>query len=921
MHNYLYEMIYKIFKILIIICLTLNATYSQELLPPIQNYNPALYDAASQNWDIAVDDRGVVFAANNQGLLEFDGLSWELHKLESGSIIRSVFPKGDRIYTGSFREFGYWQTDEKGKMVYHSLSKLMTGLELQSDEFWSIESLGEAIYFRSFGGVFKYENNEILKVQNHISTAMEVFQGRLVIAERSKGIFYLTNDNTRQELEGDLSALEGLNIVELFALKDTLYIGSKNSLFIYSQGELSKIEDIELNEFLSESELNHILSVSEEKVLIGTIKNGVAEYDLDTKELRFYNRIEGLQNNTVLGMSYHQGNLWLALDKGIDKLDLDSPLKFFTDHSGELGAVYDIEEFGGRTYLASNTGVHTFQNGKMSLLEGSQDHVWNLEVLDDQLFVNHNTGIYQVQKDQFIPVKKRTGSFCIEQVPGSENLYLLGEYTGISIYDQKTGEVSEVEAVNFPVKQIVFENDQVLWAAHPYEGLYRITHNNFQQIEVQKLPALGETDNYRVNLYRLNGQIICFVNENWYRYNPFKETFEEFEEFEDFRGLRLLQDTSDFFVFNNEENGSILFTDFDKNTLGLSASVLDNRLVKANENLTRPNDSTYFITLNDGFAKLDFAAFKRTDSEEWESMAFIKKFGDNNGYYDLSSSPTLKYRTSGNISVQVGAPNLNLNELSYKLKGDEEYSGKIGSDGWLNLRNLSYGDYALDIIHEREQDNKKVLAKYSFGIAPPWYLSAWIKALYVLLFMALIAVVFLINKRKLRKHQQKLEEKFEDEHQERLARIEHDRLVHEIDLKRKELANTTMMAAKKNEVLMEIQNELSKDKNSFSNQYRMKHIMNKINAAVKSKDEWKVFETNFNEVHEDFFKDILAEYPKLSSKDLKLCSYLKMNLSSKEIAPLMGISVRGVEVHRYRLRKKMALESDVNLTKFLIKNF
>ena len=94
MHNYLYEMIYKTFKILIIIFIALNTAYAQELLPPIQNYKPALYNAASQNWDIAVDDRGVIFAANNQGLLEFDGLSWELHKLESGSIIRSVFPKG-----------------------------------------------------------------------------------------------------------------------------------------------------------------------------------------------------------------------------------------------------------------------------------------------------------------------------------------------------------------------------------------------------------------------------------------------------------------------------------------------------------------------------------------------------------------------------------------------------------------------------------------------------------------------------------------------------------------------------------------------------------------------------------------------------------------------------------------------------------
>jgi AraC family transcriptional regulator, chitin signaling transcriptional activator len=97
--------------------------------------------------------------------------------------------------------------------------------------------------------------------------------------------------------------------------------------------------------------------------------------------------------------------------------------------------------------------------------------------------------------------------------------------------------------------------------------------------------------------------------------------------------------------------------------------------------------------------------------------------------------------------------------------------------------------------------------------------------------------------------------------------------------------------------------------------------MNKINNAIKNKDEWKVYETNFNELHEDFFKELLQAYPNLSNKDLKLCSYLKMNLSSKEIAPLMGISVRGVEVHRYRLRKKMGLDSKENLTNFMIKNF
>ena len=129
------------------------------------------------------------------------------------------------------------------------------------------------------------------------------------------------------------------------------------------------------------------------------------------------------------------------------------------------------------------------------------------------------------------------------------------------------------------------------------------------------------------------------------------------------------------------------------------------------------------------------------------------------------------------------------------------------------------------------------------------------------------------------------------------------------------------MAAKKNEVLMEIQGELTKGRGNLDGDYRMKQIMKRINRAINNRDDWKVFETNFNEVHEDFFKDLLEKYPELTNKDLKLCSYLKMNLSSKEIAPLLGISVRGVEVQRYRLRKKMGLDAKENLNNFLISRF
>jgi AraC family chitin signaling transcriptional activator len=90
----------------------------------------------------------------------------------------------------------------------------------------------------------------------------------------------------------------------------------------------------------------------------------------------------------------------------------------------------------------------------------------------------------------------------------------------------------------------------------------------------------------------------------------------------------------------------------------------------------------------------------------------------------------------------------------------------------------------------------------------------------------------------------------------------------------------------------------------------------KINAV--NKHEWETFETNLNQIHNEFIINLSKKFPNLTSKDIKLCIYLKMNLSSKEIAPMMNISFRGVELHRYRLRKKLNLVQDENLSKFLL---
>ncbi|MUP44334.1 histidine kinase [Gramella sp. BOM4] len=909
---------FKSLKYLIITWLSFCVAHAQELVPPIQNYSPADYSAASQNWDIAIDEKGMVYTANNQGLLVYDGFNWNLYPLESQSIIRSVFPYKDRIYTGSYKEFGYWEHTAEGCLSYISLSDLMTDLDLQNDEFWEITAYNGDIYFRSFGGVFKYSNDRIERIEEVVPTAFGKFQDKLLIAPRNRGLSQVDKGGNIQDLPGNLSAIQNINIVDLESIGNRLFIAGKESLFVYENGKIKKFWNEELNEVLVKNELNHMEVVSDSELVLGTIKNGIIHYNLNTDEFQIYNRTSGLQNNTVLGLKYAKDRLWLALDNGVDMVNLTSPYKFYTDNTGELGAVYDLELYRDAIYLASNTGVYQFSDGDLNLIENAEDHTWNLEMIDDVLYANHNKGLYRIQDGSFIPIDDHTGSFTIQKMPEDDRL-LIGHYTGISLYDPASGEVNELSAVNFPVKQIVFENSKTAWAAHPYEGIYRLDLSDLQNIGVEKIGPLGDQANFNTRIYKVNNRIMVYVGDRWYSYNSFKNEFEEFKELSAYHEKRLIH-KSDRFVFVDSEDGSLIITDLRGKELKITEEELNQRLVKSNENFIPLNDSISLVTLNDGFARINLRELSRRKEQAWVSTPVIREFSDERVPYSVDRELTIPYSHSRNISLRVGMPVSDASGLKYELTGEDDLSGTV-QDGHLNFQNLRHGDYHLILKAVGSEPGQVATSGIDFTIAPPWYLSVWMKLLYGLVVLAIGYLIYWLNQQKLKKHQYQLEEKFEQEHAERLNRIEKERLMTEIDIKRKELANTTMMAAKKNEVLMEIQSELNKDKTKFSNQFRLKHIMNKINTAVKNKDEWKVFETNFNEVHEDFFKEVLEQYPKLTNKDLKLCSYLKMNLSSKEIAPLMGISVRGVEVHRYRLRKKMQLESDVNLTKFLIKNF
>ncbi len=137
-----------------------------------------------------------------------------------------------------------------------------------------------------------------------------------------------------------------------------------------------------------------------------------------------------------------------------------------------------------------------------------------------------------------------------------------------------------------------------------------------------------------------------------------------------------------------------------------------------------------------------------------------------------------------------------------------------------------------------------------------------------------------------------------------------------LELKNKKLATSALQAIENEELKKQFIERLQ---NEIPCKYHSKLKQLSVIFKNNSKNNWNEFKTHFEQINDGFFIRLKTEYPSLSPSELKLCSFLKLNLSSKDIALLMGISYDSVKMGRYRIRKKLSLSRDINLVTFISK--
>lgn len=929
----------------------------------VRNYSRSDFHAGSQTWDIQQGSNGMMYFANNSGLLEFDGINWNLYPLPNGSVMRAIKSTSDGIiYAGGFNEIGYYEINNMGGAIYKSITNLLPEELSDFGEVWKIFIHSDGIIFQTYTQVMFYKDNKI-----NVIKAPSIFHfsflvnNEYYINDMEKGLMRLAMGKL-YPLKG-VDKLIGKKIWGLLPFNDKILISTESDgVFLYNGNSL-ETTITSSNKFLKKNQIYTTELINPKSIAFGTIQNGLLICDFSGNQIQHINNYNGLQNNTILCIKQDSfGNLWLGTDRGIDFVQINSPLLQLSNNYG-VSAGYAAIISNNILYLGTNQGLLTkeisnlnvscIKDNDMTLIEETKGQVWTLAEVDGSLFCGHNAGTFIIDGNKAEKISDIPGAWIFLPVPNNSNKIIAGTFTGFSLYEKLKGKwkfKKQIKGFSESSRSMEFDIDGSLWMTHGYKGIYHISFNNLYD-------SIINIDYYNSKHSKLNNQVlgIAKINDEIFftssggilKYDKVKDIFIRNEKLNKIFNNQLIRSIkldshNNIWYFTEDANG-VLRVGEDGNYVDVKIpfKYLKGKFIHSFEFVYPYNEKNVFFGTENGFIYYQPSLNK---DYNYPFSTYLKSMHTSN--YDSTfkidesqrGKPISLEFENNNIEFIFAANDFeNLNNIKFSsfLEGYDKEWSEWHSRNTKEYTNLYEGEYVFKVKSKNDYGTITKEQKIEFTITPPFLRSFVAFILYFLIFIICIFILIQFLKKRFKrakkrneKEQQELfrkkEQKLRTESllaEKEIIRLRNDKLREGIKMKDKELANSTIEMLHKNEMLIALRDELkklsdlSKDEN---HKHEVKHLMRKINKEIDNEKQWQVFEIHFENVHEEFLERIKNKYPKLTPRELKLCAYLRMNISSKEISVLMNISTRGVEISRYRLRKKLELDRETNLTDFVL---
>ncbi len=870
-------------------------------VPFLKNYTPADFQDSGKAWDIDSAPNGIMYFATDTGLLEFDGINWK--KYESNeSIIRSLLVINDSlIYSGSDLDFGVWKRNDLNQFEYTSLYQFKEDLNQLNEQFWEIHRIENDILFVSKQNAYLYKEESLTKIAFNTPIDKSFSLGsEIYFADKDAKIYRL--NNLSLESYSSLSSARKINFVGLFNDDGTkILVSQSNGLYKLEAENIEPINS-DLSGLLREQT---VFSFQEtpENLVFGTILKGILIYGKDGSSIQHIDKKKGLLNNTVL--SLHVGKnqkLWTGLDYGISFVQLSGNTSYIYDYDGNFGSGYSAVLKNDRFYLGTNQGLYTINWGNLNssidengygfrIVNGSAGQVWSVQEFDNQLWINHDRGMFLYQNGDLKNISDTQGFYTIEPY---KSYVLAGGYNGVAIFRKQANQWNQwkmLDQISGSCNQVLVDSDDKVWINIPNYGIIKASLDENLEVDNRDIFLKNEFNGEVQYIEIANVEIYVVTDQSRY-------------------------------VFNSAEN----------NFSVVDGSVVEFGTESSKRFISRPgfqslNDRYDFIPLYNGFGLRDQDLNKNQREPEYQLIIRTVKAYNNEDSKVITRTREAPFHLNS-IRINYVVPNTEGVKYFYKLPDEIDWK-QTEKAGEIELVGLSRGDMDVDLM-AKVNNEIELTETIQFQIASPWYLSGYAYAVYIILGFSFAFGFYYIQANSIKRYKrgflrdQRIKlienrenyEKMIQSFKEKNLREKYDQVKADLKAKTVELASKAKENEEKNAILQSLKDKLEKiEKNPDSFKHRYSELSNIIDSHLDQEDD--TFAIQIDELHQDFFDKLREKYPELTTYDLRLCAYVKRGFNSKEIAELLNIKPSSVYISRSRLRKKLGIETDDDLSSFL----
>ncbi len=750
----------------------------------IKNYAPETYNALEQNWGILQDRRGVIYVANQGGILEYDGVCWRQILIPHSAVRSMAIAPNNVIYAGGRSEIGFLEPDTNGELHYISL---MNRLEKDRPVFYDVYQVfcaADSVWFRTANLLLRLHDGEFDCCETGEFKTLFKWNDKFYVQKKGVGLMQVVETSFKPVPGGQIFADKTISLADIYG-KDNrkLLIGTwRNGFFIYD-GVNAVPFPTEIDEYVKER-LYYGARLSSGDFAIGTSGAGLAVIDANGKLLGIFNKDSGMKDNNVKYIfEDFTGNLWLALNNGIAKIDYASPISFFDDRSGLEGLVLSVVSHDKRLYAGTSSGLYYLES-PASGIPGAFKPVadisgycrWLLSTGDYLLAATAPNGVFQLANSGSPQKLSAVGAYALATSRKFPGRIWVGDMEGLKALYREKGQW-QIEPgfliEHFGFWSIVEDDAGNVWLGTLTQGVVKVEFKG--NIREYRIISYGNADGLpegEVHVARVGGRVLFATTKGLF---CFKEKGNRFvpdpllgKEFSDGSRnvFRLVEDQNKHIWFHSNNMNLHAAPDRGGGDAYTFADGPFNRFPYTQVNAIYPDGKVIWFAGNGGLIRYDTALEKKDYRRTFNTL--IRRVTTGNGaviYGGFKNEDNFKlgfnileYKDR-NLHFEAAAPFFDdeaKTKFRYYMEEYDQWS-EWAMDSVKNYTNLDAGSYTLHVQAKNVYGVEILQDTFSFRVLPPWYRTWWMFLIYVALLVSMIYLIVKWRSRKLIMEKQRLE--------------------------------------------------------------------------------------------------------------------------------------------------------------------